>query len=206
NLRKICDEIFGEDNFVANFIHKNNSNKNQANLVSVSCEYFLCYSRNREILNKEIWRIQKKGASDLVKVFNDLKKQNWSLNDIHLEIKDLFKRAKYAHLSRWNKIDDKGIFMDADLSREGGPKDYSILNPETGEFAPIPSRGWGKSKEELERLLNDDLIYFGDPTTPPRIKSYITGDDYAVPDSFWYIDNSIDTRWQKNEFGRLIFD
>ena len=42
NLKKLCDEIFGEENFIAHFIHKNNSSKNQAKLVSTSTEYFYC--------------------------------------------------------------------------------------------------------------------------------------------------------------------
>ncbi len=206
HLRKVCDEIFGEYNFVAQFIHKNNSNKNQANLVSVSCEYFLCYSRVIDVLNKEIWRIEKKGAKDIVKAFNQLKKQGLELDEVLDEIKDLYKRPKYAHLSRWNKIDEKGVFMDDNLSREGGAKDYTVINPVTGKPCPIPPRGWAKSKDELEKLLEDDMIYFGDPSTPPRIKSYLTGEDLSVPDSFWYIDNSIDTRWQKQTFNSLIFE
>ncbi|WP_053970235.1 site-specific DNA-methyltransferase [Mangrovimonas sp. ST2L15] len=206
HLRKVCDEIFGEYNFVAQFIHKNNSNKNQANIVSVSCEYFLCYSRDIEVLNKEIWRIEKKGAKDIVKAFNQLKKQGLELDEVLNEIKDLYKRPKYAHLSRWNKIDEKGVFMDDNLSREGGAKDYTVINPDTGKPCPIPPRGWAKSKDELEKLLEDDMIYFGDPSTPPRIKSYLTGEDLSVPDSFWYIDNSIDTRWQKQTFNSLIFE
>src|SRR5690606_10326726 len=115
NLRKICDEVFGDDNFISIFIHKNNSNKNQASLVSVSCEYFLCYAKNSELLRKEIWRIKKKGSNDIVKIFDQLRKTGISPEEILVEIKDLYKRPKYAHLSRWNKIDDKGVFMDADL-------------------------------------------------------------------------------------------
>ncbi|WP_366182967.1 site-specific DNA-methyltransferase [Flavobacterium ovatum] len=206
NLKKVCDEIFGSSNFIAKFIHKNNSNKNQANLVSVSCEYFLCYSKNFNLVNKEIWRLEKKGAKDVAQAYHKFKKEDMPLDKILDEIKELYKRPKYAHLSRWNKIDDIGIFMDDNLSREGGARNYSITNPETGKECPIPPRGWAKSKEELEDLLSKKMIYFGDPETPPRIKSYLTGKDFSVPDSFWYIDNSIDTRWQKNVFGSLIFD
>ncbi len=46
NLRKLCDEIFGEDNFVAEFIWKKRSGANDAkNFVSVDLEYILCYSK-----------------------------------------------------------------------------------------------------------------------------------------------------------------
>ena len=47
NLKKLCDEIFGEDNFIAEFIWKSRQNKDNRNLtgVSVDHEYILCYSR-----------------------------------------------------------------------------------------------------------------------------------------------------------------
>jgi len=206
NLKQLMNEVYGEENFIAQFIHKNNSNKNQANLVSVSCEYFLCYAKDKMNLKDVLWRIEKKGAKDVYNTFTKLKKEGLTLDEIMLEVKELYKRPKYAHLSRWNKIDENGVFMDDNLSREGGPKNYSIINPTTEKDCPIPPRGWGKTKEELEELANNNMIYFGNPETPPRIKTYITGEDYSVPDSFWYIDNSIDTRWQKDQFGDLVFD
>ena len=206
NLKQLLNEIYGEENFIAQFIHKNNSNKNQANLVSVSCEYFLCYAKDKFSLKDVLWRIEKKGSSDIFNTFLKLKKEGLTLDEIMSEVKELYKRPKYAHLSRWNKIDEGGVFMDADLSREGGPKDYSIINPETGQKCMIPNRGWGKSEDELNDLIDKDLIYFGSSDTPPRLKYYITGEDYSVPDSFWYIDNSVDTRWQKDQFGNLVFD
>jgi len=206
HLKTLLNEIFGEENFIAQFIHKNNSSKNQAKLVSVSCEYFLCYAKDKLSLKDLQWRIEKKGAKDIHDTFERLKHAGVPISVIHEEIKELFKRPKYAHLSRWNKIDDNGVFMDADLSREGGAKNYSIIHPATGQDCLIPNRGWGKSKEELEDLVKKELIYFGSPDTPPRLKNYITGEDFSVPDSFWYIDNSVDTRMQKEVFGDIVFE
>ncbi len=206
NLKRVCDEIFGENNFIAKFIHKNNSSKNQSKLVSVSTEYFYCYSKNNIELNNFQWRIEKKGASDIAKKFLALKKDGLNIDDISLEIKDLLRRPKYAHLSRWNKVDENGVFKDADLSREGGAKNYTIKNPLTGKDCVIPARGWGKSLEELLRLQAEGLIWYGDESTPPGQKDYITADDVAVPDNFWYFDNSIDTRELRNMFGALVFE
>jgi adenine-specific DNA-methyltransferase len=45
-------------------------------------------------------------------------------------------------------FDEKGVFKDADLSREGGAKNYTITNPHTGLPCVIPNRGWGKSEDE----------------------------------------------------------
>lgn len=206
NLRILLNSVFGESNFVAQFVHKNNSTKNQANLVSVSTEYCICYAKNIENLKGVKWRVDKKGASDIVKLYKKLKNNGISLDEILSDVKEMYKRPKYAHLSRWNKIDDRGIFVDADLSREGGPKDYTILNPNTGKECKIPPRGWGKSLKELKELKKNDLIYYGDSDTPPRMKDYLDTDSEVVPDNFWYYDNSVDTRLIKNMFGKLVFD
>ncbi|VEU78177.1 site-specific DNA-methyltransferase [Mycoplasmopsis columbinasalis] len=47
-LKILMDEIFGEENFVANFIwEKNYSPKNNNKFVSVNHDYILCYLKNR---------------------------------------------------------------------------------------------------------------------------------------------------------------
>jgi len=47
NLRKICDEIFGESNFVADFIRKTKSTTNDAKTgVNIQHENCICYAKN----------------------------------------------------------------------------------------------------------------------------------------------------------------
>jgi adenine-specific DNA-methyltransferase len=204
-LKLLMDQIF-DGNFIAQYIHKNNSSKNQANLVSVSTEYMLCYAKNFEALQGVKWRTPKKGAQDIANAYKKLKQKGLSIEEIEAEIKDLYGRPKYSHLSRWNKIDDTGVFVDADLSREGGSKDYTITNPDTGQECVVPERGWGKSLDELTRLQQEELIWYGDPETPPRMKVYIDDENPVVPDNFLYFDNSVDTRMIKTMFGSLIFE
>lgn len=52
NLKQICDEIFGEDNFVNNIIwQKKYSPQNDAKWLSDNHDFILCYAKN-----KSIWR------------------------------------------------------------------------------------------------------------------------------------------------------
>lgn len=210
NLRKVCDEVFGENNFIAMLVHKNNSNKNQTTFVGVSTEYILVYTKNIDQLKISVgdsgWKIEKNGAKDVAQMFNKLKSQGLSLDEISDEIKTMYSRPKYSHLNRWNKVDNDGVFKDADLSRDNGPKDYTIINPYTGKEVVIPDRGWGKSYEELLSLQEKNMIWYGDENTPPGAKDYITEDSESVPDNFWYFDNSIDTKYLKKLFGKLVFD
>jgi len=64
NLRKICDEIFGEENFVGNLSVENNpkGRKNSA-FISVSSEYCSIYAKNKE--NAHFIENVPKKASDM---------------------------------------------------------------------------------------------------------------------------------------------
>jgi len=47
NLKKICEEVFGSDNFVSSFIWKSKSGgANDSGLLAIDHEYVLCFARN----------------------------------------------------------------------------------------------------------------------------------------------------------------
>ena len=47
NLKKICDEVFGEENFVADFVwHNKRGGGNDAKFVAVEHEYVIMYAKN----------------------------------------------------------------------------------------------------------------------------------------------------------------
>lgn len=47
NLRRLCDEVFGAENFVSTFVwQKTLTRRNDATLVSTAHEYIVCYARN----------------------------------------------------------------------------------------------------------------------------------------------------------------
>ena len=51
NLRKIMDEIFGEENFVANFVWTGKSGSEDDGDIRNNHEYILCYSKNIDKFN-----------------------------------------------------------------------------------------------------------------------------------------------------------
>ncbi|WP_367687725.1 site-specific DNA-methyltransferase [Helicobacter pylori] len=51
-LKLLCDEIFGEGNFVADFIRKTKSTTNDAKIgLNYQHEFLLCYAKNKEFVN-----------------------------------------------------------------------------------------------------------------------------------------------------------
>lgn len=50
NLKKLCDEVFGEDNFIASVIWKKKTNGNNVGAIPPIHDYILVYSRSAEAL------------------------------------------------------------------------------------------------------------------------------------------------------------
>ncbi|GAA6997842.1 site-specific DNA-methyltransferase [Helicobacter pylori] len=51
-LKLLCDEIFGEDNFVGDFIRKTKSTTNDAKIgLNYQHEFLLCYAKSKEFVN-----------------------------------------------------------------------------------------------------------------------------------------------------------
>ncbi|OON93514.1 MAG: hypothetical protein ATN31_06065 [Candidatus Epulonipiscioides saccharophilum] len=48
NLKKMCNEIFGEDNFVAEFIRKGSGGRQDSKYYAIIHEYVLCYAKNSQ--------------------------------------------------------------------------------------------------------------------------------------------------------------
>jgi len=58
-LKLLCDEIFGENNFVANIIwNKTDMNRKGSRYIKIKHEYILCYIKRKSI-DKNIWKINK---------------------------------------------------------------------------------------------------------------------------------------------------
>ena len=57
NLRKICDEIFGEENFCAQFIWNTEGNTDNQYKIKVNHEYILAYYRNAKSSDEAIGRV-----------------------------------------------------------------------------------------------------------------------------------------------------
>ena len=65
NLKLLCDEIFGEENFICNFIWKSKLGKvGTTKTISTAHEYIICYSRNAEKVNFSMLEKQKDGRKE----------------------------------------------------------------------------------------------------------------------------------------------
>ena len=82
NLRRMCDEIFGEENFIATLIwQKVYSPKNSAQFFSEDHDFILVYSRNAEVWRPELLPRSEK-ALERYKNLDSDERGDWKASDL----------------------------------------------------------------------------------------------------------------------------
>jgi adenine-specific DNA-methyltransferase len=182
NLRQLCNEIFGEENLVANLVWEK-GRKNDAKLFSLGHEYVMIYAKSLSFLRetKTIWREEKPGAREIWEQYLELRKKHGD-NDraIETDIQQWFSSLPRTHLSkkwsRYKRIDSNGPWRDRDISWPGGggPR-YDVPHPDTKLPCKVPERGWiYSSPDEMQRQIKLGLVEFRDDhTEPPFRKAHI---------------------------------
>ena len=198
NLRKLCDEVFGEENFVAQFIVASNSTKNNSKYVSVSHEYILCYCKNIYSLGDE-WKVKKNNVDEYYNRAMQLVKRNLSEDEIHNELLELVKYPRFYDLDHYTYADKKGIYQtDNPGGVTNGNMLTEVIHPVTGKVCAKPIGGWRYKDEEVKRLEKEGLLAFGkDETIVPRPKRYLGDYIYQVPKSTLFFDSQSSTKWLK---------
>ena len=214
NLKRLCDEIFGEGNFISNLVWAS-GRKNDSKYISNSHEYMLCFVKNIENLklNSIIWREKKKGLEEIYSFYNELKKTyETNYKKMSEELKKWYKNLPESHSSKshshYSLIDEKGIFFTDNISWPGGggPK-YDVLHPITQKPVKIPSRGWVyATRERMEEMIKMGKVYFGeDENTVPCLKAYLSDREYTTPYSVFYKDGRASTKRLRNLMEKSVF-
>lgn len=143
-LRKICDEVFGSENFVAELIWHSRQNKDNRNIngVSIDHEYILCYTKqcgNRAFLGTER-KVEQYSNPD-----NDPRGPWTSANMVGLATAD----------ARPNLH-------------------YDLINPHTGINYGCPAKGWRYDKNTMKRLIDEKRIIWPETAEGrPRKKAFL---------------------------------
>lgn len=200
NLRKVCDEVFGEENFVGQIVWQR-SKKGDSKLIAKVHEYVLCYVRDIDsVLANGPWRRPKEGADQVLAKYAELRASLGTNHEaIRAQMQAWYKQLpnddpRKAH-KHYNWSDDRGLYFAADFAgpddgRESRPR-HDILHPVTGKSCKKPSTGWRWDEEKTKWALaqTPPRIHFGpDETTIPTRKSYLFEIDSEPYSSVFYRD------------------
>ena len=182
NLRRLMDEVFGEENFIASLIWEK-GRKNDAKLFSVGHEYIVLYSKNTFALKNKnvIWRETKPGAAEVQQEYLRLRDMHGDRDElVQKGLRDFYKSLPKDHpskkLSRYGNVDSRGVWRDDNMSWPGGGgPTYDVLHPVTGQPCAVPEGGWRYSTpEKMQEMIDLGVVQFRDDhTEPPIRKTYL---------------------------------
>jgi adenine-specific DNA-methyltransferase len=159
NLRLLMNEVFGEENFIANIIwEKRYGRSNDAKLMSTVTEHLLLYRKN-ENLNLLREPRSEKTNEDYSNPDND-------------------PRGKWTSVS----------FVSQRTRDERPNLGYSITNPHTGKSFSHPTNSWKYNEEKFLDMLADNRFYWGKNNDQdfPRIKRFLSElPEGMVPVNLW---------------------
>lgn len=156
-LKLLCDDIFGEENFITCFPWHNRTSIQNDTDISINHEYILAYAKKRRITNRR------------------LKANN---KDTWYNLKDFVIQPKETDSSKYSNPDNdpRGIWkadpFDAPNIRPN--LTYEIENPVTGvKYLPPKGRCWRMEQEKYKQLLEDKRIVFGkNGISKPQLKVF----------------------------------
>ena len=147
NLHKVCDEVFGEENFIIQIIWKKRSTPPNDKVIGAAHEYILGYAKQ---LDSVSLNLRERTKEQLARYQNpdNHPKGAWTSGDLGANVKG----GRYV----------------ASLY-------YPIVNPNTGEEHYPPQNGnWRFSKDTIDNLLANNEIYFGeDGRGRPKLKRFL---------------------------------
>ena len=144
NLKKVCNEIFGEQNFIGQFIWQRRTSPDMRRLVSTAHDYILAYAKYIENLTAAInkVRLTEKDAKNYANPDND-PRGPWASTD--------FTAQGY----RPNQM-------------------YEITTPGGTVYEPPEGRCWKNIESEFLKQCSEGRIWFGkDGKGIPRRKTYL---------------------------------
>lgn len=181
NLRKICDIIFGEKNFVANLIwQKKFSRANDATYFSTMHDHIICYARNNIIFDKKGWQIGLIPRGD--------------------EIPDGYSNPDN---------DSRGPWTSVVLSAKSGSKSllYEITTPSGMKCTPPSGRYWSVNKEKFDYLVSDNRIWFGkNGDGTPRLKTFLSEVQEGLRPNTILMHNEVGHNQEGKQELKLLFD
>lgn len=145
NLKLVMNEIFGEENFVAQLVWKSRQNKDNRNIsgVSVDHEYVFCYAKNSTLRSL-------KGSERKM---------------------DQYSNPDNDPRGNWTSGNMVGLLPEHLRPN----CHYDLIDPETGINYGKPKMGWRYDRKSMNKLIDDKKILWPSVETGrPRRKKFLS--------------------------------
>jgi len=189
HLRMVMDEIFGEENFVANIIRITGSTRNMAVNIDIRHDYVIVYGKNKSSL--EIKGLERMSMDEFINPDND-PQGKWATQDLTVrsdgyeyEIPSIDGTKKFVRKWRFN-IDRMKEIM-------GGLKEQEFLEIYKKNVHHIQSKNW---------FVVGKIVFKG-TSNVPNFKKYLENVSDITIHTLW---NDIESQKVANEKLQEIFN
>lgn len=147
NLIEVCNEVFGEENFVESIIWRKRSTPPNDKIIGAAHDYILIYAKS---LGSVGLNLRPRTSEQLGRYKNpdNHPKGPWTSGDLMANVKG----GRYV----------ESLY-------------YPIVNPNTGEeHYPSSNGNWRFNKEKMDQLIANNEIFFGaDGKGRPKLKRFL---------------------------------
>ncbi|WP_369585921.1 site-specific DNA-methyltransferase [Kingella oralis] len=163
-LKILCDEVFGEENFVGELVWNNVTDNNPTN-IAIEHEYILCYSKSKINIENQ-W---KSSISEVKNLLCEIEKElidKYSDEDtLQAEYSKWFRTHKNElwPLENYKFIDKNGIYSGERGVHNPGKEGYryDIIHPLTNKACKQPLMGYRFPKDTMQKMIDEGKIIFG---------------------------------------------
>lgn len=176
NLRKICDEIYGEENFVANVVWQKKTSPDARMEISPAHDHIIVYTKTEELFRLNALPM------------NDERKKNYTNPD-------------NDQRGPWASVDLTG-----QTGRAPKSQFYKIKTPSGIEMSPPDGRCWALAEYTFQELFRDNRIWFGKSgNNRPRLKKFLSETEGVRPWT-WWDNKSVGHNQEGNQEVKRLFD
>lgn len=178
NLRKICDEIYGEENFACTFIWEKRRSRENRKLFSVNHDYIVCAAKTKE-------------AFETIRGLLPLTEEA---------------RNRYNNPDNDPRGDWQSVAITAQAGHGTKSQFYTIVTPSGRRIDPPSGNCWRFTKDRLDELIKDNRIWFGrEGNNVPRQKVFLEEQDEGLtPHTIWTSDEVGATDSAKRDLNTLF--
>lgn len=163
-LKILCNEVFGENNFLGSIVWKNVTDNNPSN-IAIEHEYILVFSKLKGNI-EAVWKTGLSYIKDaLISIGDDFIQNSTNQNELQKKYSEWFKDNKHQleTLDRYKFIDKGGVYTGSQSVHNPGKEGYryDVIHPITKEACQEPLMGYRFAKSTMDDLIEKEKILYG---------------------------------------------
>lgn len=176
NVRLLCDEVFGEGNWLGTLVWKNATDNNPSQ-IAIEHEYVLVYAKSRDDV-APVWKSSVSDTKDLlVSVGTELAAAHTDQTALQEAYTAWFRENKWqlGQLDRYKYIDADGVYTGSQSVHNPGKEGYryDVIHPVTKKACKQPLFGYRFTEPSMQKMIDEGRILFGqDESKIVEIKVY----------------------------------